>query len=289
MVLASAHIYAVKSLAGVSVPEAAVEPWGLRHDRRWIVLKPDGGVLTARKERRMLGLTAIPLEGGAIELTGSDGSRLSVEAPVDGRSLPSALSRLDSVRAAGPDADEWLSHQLSYPVRLGWLDDPRRRTVAADHGGRAGDSLSLADAGPLLLTTTASLGRLNDWLSEDALERGEESPPPIVMARFRPSVVVDGADEPFVEDTWSRVQVGSVEFRLAEHCDRCALTTIDPETLIRGKEPLRTLAGHRRWEGKTWFGIRLVPLTTGTIRLDDPVSASTGAVLPWGDRIPAGA
>jgi uncharacterized protein YcbX len=48
-------------------------------------------------------------------------------------------------------------------------------------------------------------------------------------------------------------------------CDRCVMTTIDPITLASGKEPIRTLARHRRWDGKTWFGTRLVPLGTATI------------------------
>jgi uncharacterized protein len=64
-VLASVHIYPVKSLGGVDVDEAYVEPWGLRDDRRWLVLNPDGTVLTAREQHRMLGVTARPAGGMA--------------------------------------------------------------------------------------------------------------------------------------------------------------------------------------------------------------------------------
>jgi hypothetical protein len=49
------------------------------------------------------------------------------------------------------------------------------------------------------------------------------------------------------------------------------MTTVDPVTLAGGKEPIRTLARYRRWDRKTWFGTRLVPLGTGTIRVGDPV------------------
>ncbi len=277
MVVASIHIYPVKSLAGLGVPEGEVEPWGLRHDRRWLVLSPDGGVLTARERPHMLGISANPLARGAIELTGRGRSTLSVEAPVDGELLPTALSRLESVRAAGREADEWLSHQLGDRVRLGWLDDPRRRTVSAAHGGQPGDLLSLADAGPLLLTTTASLRQLNDWLGEEAAWRGEQSAAPMVMDRFRPNIVLEGVDAPFVEDGWSTVRIGDIEFRFAEHCDRCVLTTIDPQTLAQGKEPLRTLARHRKHGDKTYFGVRLVPLTTGLLRVGDSLTVC-GAV-----------
>ena len=66
--------------------------------------------------------------------------------------------------------------------------------------------------------------------------------------------------------------IGEAEFRFSESCDRCVMTTIDPKTLEGGKEPLRTLAKHRQWGHKTWFGIRLVPLSTGTIRVGDAVT-----------------
>src|SRR6185437_10098145 len=98
---------------------------------RWLVLNPDGSVLTAREQHCMLGVSAAPDRDGAITLTGRDGSSLRVEAPADGAPAPVGLSRLESVRLAGEPADRWLSLRLGQPVRLGWLDDPRRRSVSA--------------------------------------------------------------------------------------------------------------------------------------------------------------
>ena len=90
------------------------------------------------------------------------------------------------------------------------------------------------------------------------------------VVRFRPNVVIDG-EAPFAEDDWPTVRIGDVEFRTAEVCDRCVMTTIDPETLATGKEPIRSLSQHRKWDGKTWFGTRLVPLGEGKIRVGDEV------------------
>ena len=59
-------------------------------------------------------------------------------------------------------------------------------------------------------------------------------------------------------------------------CDRCVMTTIDTITLARGKEPIRTLARHRRWDRKTRFGTRLVPLGTSTICVGDAVKPEQG-------------
>jgi uncharacterized protein YcbX len=262
--LAAVHIYPVKSLGGQSVAGAEVQPWGLHNDRRWVVLEADGTRLSAREEHRMLGIIASPTASG-LELTAPDESVLEVATPVDGPYVPTSVSRLESVRLAANGAHCWLSQRLGRDVRLAWLDDPRRRSVAIDHGGMAGDSLTLADAGPLLLTTTTSLRQLNDWLPDGTS---------IEMARFRPNVVVDDVPRPFEEDDWRDIRIGNVSFRFAEICDRCVMTTIDPVTLVAGKEPLRTLARHRQWDHKTWFGIRLVPLERGVIRVGDVVSSS---------------
>lgn len=266
----SIHIYPVKSLRGCDVAGSAVEPWGLEHDRRWVVIAPDGSRLSAREDRRLLGLCALPLGGGGVRLTAGDGSTIDVDAPVDGELVPVSISRLDAVRLAGPTAHEWLSARLSTPVRLGWLDDPNRRPVSPKHGGLDGDPLSLADAGPLLLTSEASLRQLNEWMAE-APEHPGQPPAPAVMARFRPNVVIEGLRQPFAEDGWARLRIGDMTFRQAEQCDRCMMTMIDPETLGQGKEPLRSLARHRRRDGKVWFGIRLVPESTGRIEAGDSV------------------
>ena len=209
MKVAAIHVYPVKSLAGQAITAAEVEPWGLRHDRRWLVLEGDGSVLTAREEHRLLGLSAKPMENG-IELTSRDGQTLVVTTPIDGEVVPTTLSRLDSVRMAGPEAQGWISRLIERPARLAWLDDPRRRSVSDTHGGRAGDSLSLADAGPLLLTSTSSLRQLNDWMFQDALQRGAGAQQPMEMARFRPNVVVDDVPEAFEEDAWRTLRILSL-------------------------------------------------------------------------------
>ena len=94
------------------------------------------------------------------------------------------------------------------------------------------------------------------------------------MLRFRPNVVVDG-EAPFAEDDWSSVRLGETAFRVAGRCDRCVMTTIDPVSLARGKEPIRTLAKHRKKDGKTYFGVWLVPVLDGrpaVVAVGDDVS-----------------
>ncbi|MGW7478465.1 MOSC domain-containing protein [Nonomuraea muscovyensis] len=269
MRLASIHRYPVKSTTGHALARAEVEPWGLAGDRRHLVVDEHGAMLTARKHPRLL--ACVPeLDGDTLVLTGPHAPPLRV-VPTAGRSTVEVWRNQVELTDCGDEAAAWLSALLDRPARLAWLDDPTRRPVNLDYA-RDGDRVSLADAFPLLLTTTASLHRLDDWIAETAAERGEEPPAPLDMRRFRPNVVVDGVETPFDEDSWKRVRIGEVDFRVAKGCDRCVLPTIDPVTLAPGKEPTRTLARHRRWDGKVWFGVNLIPDARGVIAQGDPVT-----------------
>ncbi len=61
------------------------------------------------------------------------------------------------------------------------------------------------------------------------------------------------------------------------------MTTVDPDTAERGKEPIATLARHRRYDGATWFGMNLIPDTPGAIlRVGDEVEILHGVDAPDG-------
>lgn len=272
MRVAELNIHPVKSTAQLPVAQAVVEPWGMADDRRWMIVDSDGYVVTARERRELLQVSATPLGAGRLRLEAAHAAPIDVDARAAGSALVPVQvwrSRLEAVHA-DPAADAWIRKLIDVDVRLVWLDDPTRRPVNPAYG-TADDHVSFADGYPLLLTTTASLRRLNDWIAETALERGEIPPDALAMRRFRPNVVIDAA-EPFAEDHWRRVRVGGVAFRVVKPCDRCVMTTIDPSTLDKGKEPLRTLARHRRWDGKVWFGTNLIPDGTGVIAVGDDVT-----------------
>lgn len=261
MVITDLRIYPIKSFGGHAVDEAAVEPWGLAGDRRWAVVDPAGEKVTARELPALLGLTVRQVDDETIRISTASDSIL-VETPLGIGPVPVSHARQGFAAPADQDVSDWISRVVGRPLRLVWQEDPTVRRVSGAHGGQEGDVLSLADAGPLLLTSQASLGRLQEWVDAQG--------PQMSMVRFRPNVVIDGRT-PFEEDSWTTVRLGDIEFRTSEICDRCVMTTIDPDTLAKGKEPIATLARHRAWDGKTWFGTRLVPQGTGTLRIGDEV------------------
>lgn len=259
------RVYPVKSMAGINVDEAIVEPWGLADDRRWAVVDEAGTSLTARELRALLRFQAGPLDAGAIRILDGEGASLIAEPPIGSVAIAVSHSRQGSALPAPDDANDWLSKRLGRRVILVWQPDPTARSISDKRGGLPGESLSLADAGPLLVVAEASLDQLNRWIDEDF---GPHEPLDVI--RFRPNVIVDGT-EPFAEDSWTLVRIGDVPFRTTMRCDRCVMTTIDPTTLTGGKEPIRTLARYRKSGGNVWFGIRVAPTSTGTIRVGDPV------------------
>jgi uncharacterized protein YcbX len=58
--------------------------------------------------------------------------------------------------------------------------------------------------------------------------------------RFRPNIYFEGADGP-VELDWigSQVRVGDLVLRVDEPCERCVITTIDPDTIAVDLDVLR--------------------------------------------------
>ncbi|MEW9550046.1 MOSC domain-containing protein [Nonomuraea sp. NPDC050783] len=268
--LAEIRKYPVKSVSGHAVDSAVMEPWGLAEDRRWAVVNDQGDVHWLGENPRLLSVVATVTDEGGLLINAPGMPPLKVQ-PATGERVPITFAEVDDVVLANPEAHAWFTRLLGKPARLVWLDDPNRCAVPASHGGLPGDVVSLAGDAPVLLTSRSSLRRLDQWILDGATERREDPPAPLDMARFRPSLVIDGAP-PYAEDGWREIRIGPITFRVSELCDRCAVTTYDPVTFQKGKEPLRTLARHRRWNGRTWFGVRLIPRSRGELHLGDPLT-----------------
>ncbi|MEZ5189991.1 MAG: MOSC domain-containing protein [Schumannella sp.] len=257
MTLARLRRYPVKSCRGEDLESAQLERWGLAGDRRWMLVDTDGVKVTARETHVLL--TVVPeLVPGGLRLSAPGAEPLLVTEP----GIPDVEVDIWGNRvlasSAGEQAAEWFSAVAGRPVRLVFLDDPTRRPVDPARS-RHGDVVTFADAFPLLMASTSSLDRLNDWIRDGGTTvAGVPPSEPLDIRRFRPNLVIDGA-EPFAEDTWSRIRIGDTEFRVAADCSRCVLTTVHPDTIERGPEPIATLSRHRKAEGKVWFAVDLIP------------------------------
>lgn len=255
----------MKAARAVDLDESLVEPWGLAGDRRWLLVDEDGRFVSQREEPS-LARVVVTYGQGAISLSaaGVPGRQVAVPATSDDANMLKVTVWGSTVlaAAAGPAGDAWFSAYLGRPVRLVYLDDPTRRAVDPEFG-RDGDVVSFADGYPLLLTSTASLGELGRWLSEDGAQ-------PVPMTRFRPNAVVTGAP-PWAEDRWRRVRIGAVEFRVVKPCGRCVVTTTDQITGEVGSQPLKMLGRRRRFGQQLVFGQNMIPEDPGVIRVGNLV------------------
>lgn len=276
MRLTSLAVHPVKSTAIRSVASAEVTLGGLEGDRTWVVVDGDGVLVSAREQHGLFAITTDspatdPSLTSALRLRARDLPDLLLDEPTGALVRTRVFKQELQGIPAGPGADAWLQKAIGRDdLHLVWCDDPTRRTLNPAHS-RPEDYTAYADGYPVTIASESSLRRLNDWITEGALDRGEDPPAPLPMQRFRPNLVVDG-DEPFAEDRWRSVAVGAVRFRVAKPTDRCVMTTIDLESLETGKEPIRTLARHRLVAHKTLFAVSLIPETTGRVSVGDEVT-----------------
>jgi uncharacterized protein YcbX len=272
--LTAVNRYVVKSCRGESLRSAIVEPWGLAGDRRWMVTDESGEQITAREFPQMVLIDAELLPGGGLRACAPGQSPLEVARPSAATVPVSVWGNELLAEFAGEAAARWFTAAVGTPARLVYLADPGQRQPNPEFAS-PGDTVTFADAYPVLLTSESSLDALNELIA--AGPGAAEGPLP--MTRFRPSLVVAGAAA-WAEDGWRRLRIGTATFRAVKGCDRCVLTLVDPLTAARGKEPIATLARHRRWDGKTWFGMNLIPDTPGVV-------VSVGDSVQLLDQVPA--
>lgn len=271
MRLTGLYIYPVKSCRGISVKHARVVERGLEHDRRWMIVDSVGRFLTQR-ELPPLQLIGTAIEGDVVRLTaaGIDPFALPLRPdPSETAPLPVRVWRSQLVARRHARGSDWLSTVLARPVSLVWMDDEATRATARPPR----TPVSFADGYPMLVASEASLAELNRRL----IDAGSA---PITMERFRPNLVLDGDSQPFVEDELRRFRIGAIGFRGVKPCDRCRVTTVDPETAATGKEPLRTLATFRARGGAVYFGVNLAHESEGELRVGDEVTILERGAIP---------
>lgn len=255
------YLYPMKSAQAYAVQQAVVQPQGLSFDRELMLTEADGTFMTARKEPLLYQMAVLPIPGGV--LFRLKGEQCVVRYADFQQEAPSVVWQAHfNTLVAEESVNCWFSHWFQRPVQLRWLGMQSQRRLENMQ------PMSLGDSYPLLLCSQASLAQVQQWSSE-AVE----------MAQFRANIVIDG-EQAFEEEAWRTVTIGEVSFEFAQCCTRCVMITRDVQqaTLSPSAEPLRTLKQHHTNDrGKPIFGIHLVPINSGVIRVGDVVTVTRTA------------
>jgi uncharacterized protein YcbX len=249
--------YPIKSGQAVHLDQANIETKGVVGDRRFMLAEEDGRFITARKDPILLDVN--------IE---SDGHQITLLYKND------IISRGDFSSTERISVTVWSRVTSVQTIRLNnsALDSLFNRKVYLVFNDILAEDLAekrydwgpiLSDGYPILLSNTASLDALNH-ASGGVFE----------MARFRPNLVIDSIT-PWIEDSWSRFQIGDAIFERRKPCERCVLVTRDPITGLKDshQEPLRTLhAIHSGPNGEINFGQNISVIQCGKVSLGDAVT-----------------
>lgn len=261
-IVSAITIYPIKSLGGISLQEAKVEERGLQFDRRWVLVDENNVFITQRQNEQMA-LIDVAIDEDGIVIN----HRLKRIVPLKIPFVPQTVEEQqitiwdDVVRGTrvSDEADAWFTSVLEKKCSLFYQPDGSIRLTDPKYSITKKEHTSFSDGYPILVIGQASLDNLNERLDE-----------PVSMKRFRPNLVFTGG-EAYVEDSWKYFTVGEAKLVGVKPCARCVLTTINPETAEKGKEPLKTLTQYRNKNNKILFGQNLLVVETGKIAVGDEI------------------
>ncbi|MDH5601741.1 MAG: MOSC domain-containing protein [Gammaproteobacteria bacterium] len=244
--------YPVKSCRGIELQSTMVEDFGLKDDRRWMVVDENGMMLTQRKLSAMCLINTVLTETGImLSALTMEPLQVTIPGPVNTCKVKVWDDECYSYDA-GDEAAKWLSRFLGVTCRLVYFPADEIRQVDLNFANK-GDKTAFSDGFPLLLISQASLEDLNSRLYS-----------PVSMNRFRPNIVVQGC-QPYEEDSWKKIKIGDILYHLVKPCSRCVIPSINPETAEREDELTKTLIGYRKRDNKIFFGQNVIAQASGQV------------------------
>lgn len=268
-VLQQIFVYPIKSLAGFSVQNWKIGLKGLVYDRQWMLIDPQHQFLSQRRLPRMA-LIKTRIENGELILSAPGQPDFAIPLQAEDGETVQVMIWDDHCQAktVSEEIDQWLSQFLNTECRLVYHPEHSTRQVDQRYA-QPQDQTAFSDGFPFLIVSQGSLEALNEAMQLE-----------MTMSRFRPNLVIADCDA-YAEDSWRRIQIGEIDFRLPKPCSRCSVPTIDPDTGLIDKEPLTTLNRLRKHDNKVYFGQNALHDNLGTLSLGNAVKIlETGPTQP---------
>ncbi|MES2648429.1 MAG: MOSC N-terminal beta barrel domain-containing protein [Bacteroidota bacterium] len=257
LTISQLYTYPVKSMGGIDLTTARLTDRGFEYDRRWMLVDQNNRFISQRESPRLALLQPGILADGLSITHKINGDQLIIPFTPKGENITAVIwDDICELQLVDPAADAWLSNILERSCRLVYMPDNCSRRVDDSYSFN-GELTSLSDAYPLLMIGQSSLDDLNSRLDI-----------PVPMNRFRPNIVFTGG-EPYHEDDMSHFAINGINLYGVKPCARCPIPTIDQNTAIASKEPIKTLATYRARNNKVYFGQNLLFDGGGVIRVGD--------------------
>lgn len=319
-------VHPIKSCRGISVLTSRYTQLGLEYDRQWCIIDAQShAIITAREFPKMVLITTRIVEnsidrcGGQLEITfpkesGCEAFSVPLKpnpetlerwstvedctvfifAEIDGYiTQPHSSSRfVDSSLCSAT-----LSRFFGKPVHLIYKGPRLRPAPPTWSFPNLKVGINYQDVYPIMVVSKESFlcakAMVASWCREQEREELRNwDTDSLVLERYRPNVVFEGASLPFAEDMWRKMTISSPtphglsnvrSFTLVSKCTRCLLPNIDPATGTRNLNiPSKPLLKFRKdldpgRLGYSCFGCNAVPAEAGSLTVGDVVSVQT-----WG-------
>jgi uncharacterized protein YcbX len=244
------YIAPVKSLHLQRVEEASVAKTGLVGDREFFLVTDKNRLFTMRDFGPLAAVRAeYVFEHELLRFEFSDGRAIEAK-PLPGDPVTARFFGKYDVAA--------------YEVPGPWNDALKLFTGMPVRLVKAAEQRSGVDALPVSLLSDASLEALRGSSGEKAFEE----------RRFRPNIYISGAERAHQEDEWidTNVRVGSAVIRVRLRDERCAVTTLNPDTGERDKNTLKLITAYRTDQPKEAnFGVYGTVEQEGEIHVGDAI------------------
>ncbi|MEO6914672.1 MAG: MOSC N-terminal beta barrel domain-containing protein [Chitinophagaceae bacterium] len=255
------YVYPIKSLRGISLDSAEITNRGFACDRQWMLVNEQNNFLSQREFAQMA-LLQPDLNAASLVVKNTASAQSPLLIPLQPETVDTIMVNIwsDRCRAqlVGSKYDAWFTEALGMPCRLVFMPEKTNRRVDGRYAFNK-ETTRFTDGYPFMIVGQSSLQELNERLEM-----------PVLMNRFRPSIVFTGG-APFEEDLMAEFSIAGINFFGVKLSARCVVTTIDQETGVAGKEPLKTLSLYRLKNKKIYFGQNLLHKGTGRMSVGDEI------------------
>ena len=255
--LKALYRYPIKSLGRESLERIELDEYGIKDDRRWMLVDQNQEFMTQRSYPAMTQISAAIKEDYCVLTHQSlDTIQFHIDSMMDETLETKVWANDVIVNKVSQEVSDWLSSHLGVTVHLvGAAASFKRMKVKEDYEL----PLRFQDGYPMLVLSQASIDLLNTKIDTSVTDD-----------RFRANIIIDDCDA-HEEDLHAGLRHPDYEISLVSACKRCILINTDQDSGEVYKEPLKTLSSYRRKENNVMFGMNAAVEKAGILRIGDVI------------------